>query len=144
MKETPSEIALPAKDLDFGEVNKRTRGSLHWTDDRPSITWDGYGRNPRTLEWRVECDEKFQPTEGRTLFMWRGQTGGGGLESVGSVMGRDFLAFVYLNDDENLIRGEIITSDSISSFKGPIGMYNPVFLEAREITRKLLAKSSEK
>lgn len=132
----PSEVALLAENIDLIQVAKATGGNISFLQDSPVVNW---ANERRSLEWRDEYDG-LQKVEGKkTLFLWAGEWGRGGLEHCGLVTGKDFIAFVYPKEE---LCGEIITRDGISSFKGPDGIYNPLFLEARALAlAKLQART---
>ncbi|HYM65587.1 MAG TPA: hypothetical protein VES68_03840, partial [Candidatus Sulfotelmatobacter sp.] len=78
----------------------------------------------------------------RTLKLWRGEWGGGGMEACGLVMGEDFVAFVYPNQ-EPIIEAEIISKDGIKYIKGSEGIFNPAFTSARNLAREKLRQSAQ-
>jgi hypothetical protein len=138
---TPKEVAFSAADIDLVEVAKRTRGHVFFdSEGQPRVTWGEH--HAPSLEW-IDANSGLTKIEGeKTLNFWRGQWGGPLMETCGLVMGEDFVAFVHPRDlnapkeGNDYVTAEIISDGRIDQIEVPVGVFNPVFLKAREIADK--------
>jgi hypothetical protein len=133
----PTEVALSAADIDLVEVARLTGGKVSFGQDKqPTVLW---GRNGRSsLGWVDEYDGLTKVEGQKTLKFWRGEWGGTGMELSGVVMGKDFVAFVHPREsmwekEEGELVAEIISAGKIKSLIAPEGVFNPAFIEARNI-----------
>jgi hypothetical protein len=137
-----TEKAISAADIDLVEVARVTGGKISFDgNNQPHVSWGE--NNYSSLEWRQEYDG-ITPIEGEeTLWLWRGEWGGGDMELYGLVMGKDFVAFVDSNDGkmydqkDGELAAEIISGGKVQKpIIAPEGVFNPAFVKAREIAHK--------
>lgn len=133
-EKTKREVASSAADIDLVKVAGITGGDISFDGEWPAVKW---ANGQKSLGWYDVFDGK-QVIEGRKrLCLWRGEFseyGGNDMEKCGLVTGENFVAFVYPREE---LTGEIITREGITPFrKWPVGILNPVFLEARDIALK--------